>query len=415
MQVPEGWENTILSELGTRSRPAVKAGPFGSALKKEFYVEKGYKIYGQEQVIAGDSFHGNYYIDEEKFNSLKSCAVESGDILISLVGTVGRVLIIPDNAEKGIINPRLLRISLNPKKVVANFVKYYLEDGKTKNKLESWAQGGTMGVLNAEMLKALPIPVPPLPEQQNIAQILSTWDRAIEKLEALIAAKKKRKKALMQQLLTGKKRFDGFEGEWKEVRLKKLIKEEKSRNKDYLISRVLSVTNHSGFVLPEEQFSRQVASSDLSNYKIVRKGQFGYNPSRINVGSFARLDTYSEGVLSPMYVVFSIDEKKLDTNFFLNWMDSHEAKQRIISSTQGTVRDSVGFDALSSFLIKLPPIDEQQKISSVLITADQEIETHRNQLAVLKQQKKGLMQQLLTGKKRVKLDEPEQLAEVVEA
>ena len=268
-------------------------------------------------------------------------------------------------------------------------------------------QSTNLASINSTQLKDFPVLLPPLPEQQKIAQILSTWDKAIEKLDALIAAKQKRKKALMQQLFTGKKRFAGFEREeWKLTRLMKLLQEEKARNKDFSINRVLSVTNHSGFVLPEEQFSRQVASSDLSNYKIVSKGQFGYNPSRINVGSFARLDSYEVGVLSPMYIVFSIDERKLNSDFFLNWMSSHEAKQRIISSTQGSVRDSVGFDALSSFHIKLPAIEEQQKIASVLSAADTEIETHKKKLAALKEQKKGLMQQLLTGKKRVKVDRP---------
>src|SRR5690606_17046466 len=109
-------------------------------------------------------------------------------------------------------------------------------------------------------------------------------------------------------------------------------REEKLRNKSNLIGRVLSVTNHSGFVLPEDQFSKRVASDDVSNYKVVLKGQYGYNPSRLNVGSFARLDDYDEGLLSPMYVVFSINERLLNSDYFLNWMSSSEAKQRIAGS-----------------------------------------------------------------------------------
>ena len=244
-----------------------------------------------------------------------------------------------------------------------------------------------------------------LAEQQKIAKILFTWDKSIEKLEALIAAKQKRKKALMQRLLTGKQRFPGFSEKWKETGLKRIVREEKSRNKDSAITRVLSVTNRNGFILPKDQFSRQVASDNLSNYKIVRKGQFGYNPSRINVGSFARLDSYDEGVLSPMYIIFSINEKILDSDFFINWMGSHEAKQRITSSTQGSVRDSVGFEALGLLPIILPPLDEQQKIAAVLSAADNEITIHQNQLTALKQQKTGLMQQLLTGKKRVNVNQ----------
>ncbi|MBX3630762.1 MAG: restriction endonuclease subunit S [Nitrosomonas sp.] len=264
-----------------------------------------------------------------------------------------------------------------------------------------------MPKVNRSDLGAIKIALPPLPEQKKIARILSTWDRAIEVTERLLNNSHQQKKALMQQLLTGKKRLPGFSGEWKEIRLKNVLVEGKERNKDSAIDRVLSVTNRNGFVLPEEQFSKRVASDNVSNYKIVRKGQFGYNPSRLNVGSFARLNAYDVGILSPMYVVFRIKENLLNSNYFLVWMSSNEAKQRILSSTQGSVRDSVGFDALCSFPFKLPSTEEQQKIASVLSAADKEIEILEQKLGCLRQEKKALMQQLLTGKRRVKMDEEE--------
>ncbi len=198
----------------------------------------------------------------------------------------------------------------------------------------------------------------------------------------------------MQQLLTGKKRLvdpetgKAFEGDWERTHLKSLLIEEKSRNKDNKITRVLSVTNHSGFVLPEDQFSKRVASENISNYKIVKQGQFGYNPSRLNVGSFACLNQFSEGVLSPMYVVFSTNDSKLQRAYLSYWMQSHEAKQRIKNSTQGSVRESVGFDALCSFPFILPALNEQQKIASVLTAADKEIELFEAKLAHLKQEKR---------------------------
>ena len=257
-----------------------------------------------------------------------------------------------------------------------------------------------------------PFNIPPLSEQKRIVKILSTWDKAISVTEKLLANSQQQKKALMQQLLTGKKRLldeNGvrFSGEWEVVRLKQLIHEEKKRNRDNHIQRVLSVTNHSGFVLPEEQFSKRVASEDVSTYKIVKKNQYGYNPSRLNVGSFARLDNYDEGVLSPMYVVFSINHERLNSDYFLNWMSSNEAKQRIAGSTQGSVRDSVGFDALCSFSFSLPTLMEQQKIAAVLSAADAEMSMLEKKLACLKEEKKALMQQLLTGKRRVNVESEE--------
>ena len=306
------------------------------------------------------------------------------------------------------INQALSGLVLNPLRAHAEYILYYL-NGNVKKWRRFAASSRKDPNITRDDVCHFPVTLPPLPEQQKIAQILSTWDKAIATCEQLLFNSQQQKKALMQQLLTGKKRLldeDGvrFGGVWKEIRLKTVLFEEKSRNRGNSIERVLSVTNHSGFVLPEEQFSKRVASDDVSNYKVVKKGQYGYNPSRLNVGSFARLDRYEEGLLSPMYVVFSVKEMILNSDYFMNWMNSNEAEQRISRSTQGSVRDSVGFEALCGFPFKLPPIDEQHKIATVLTTADREIELLQTQLESLKQEKKALMQQLLTGKRRVKLE-----------
>lgn len=151
-----------------------------------------------------------------------------------------------------------------------------------------------------------------------------------------------------------------------------------------------------------------MASKDISNYKIVEKGQFAYNPSRINVGSFARLDSFDWAIVSPLYTVFSISEaQKLHSDFFMAWMQSDMVAQRITLSTQGSVRDSVSFDALCSLNILLPPLEEQKAIAAVLSAADALIAQYEARLAHLQKQKKALMQQLLTGKIRVTPDTPD--------
>lgn len=272
---------------------------------------------------------------------------------------------------------------------------YFLSCAKRSTNLAS---------INSTQIKEFPVLLPPLLEQKKIAQILSTWDKAIATTEKLIETSQKQKHALMQQLLSGKKRFPEFTKEWRLTKLNSLLKEEKIRNQNLSIDRVLSVTNHSGFVLPEDQFSKRVASENVSNYKIVKRGQYGYNPSRLNVGSFARLEEFEIGILSPMYVVFSINEEKLNSDYFYNWMQSNEAKQRINNSTQGSVRDSVGFDALTSFSIRLPSLVEQERVATVLSLADKEIYTLRGKLDYLKEEKKALMQRLLTGKSRVRIN-----------
>lgn len=201
------WEVKKLGELGTSTRPAIKAGPFGSALKKSFYVKEGYKIYGQEQVIAKDFSIGNYYIDKQHFEYLKSCAIQPNDILISLVGTFGKVVVVPNGVEPGIINPRLIRLSLDLDKVYPYFIKDWLISSTTQQLLEQTSHGGTMGIINAKTLSLLPVTLPPLPEQKAIAQILSDMDAEIAALEKKRDKYKAIKQGMMQELLTGKTRL----------------------------------------------------------------------------------------------------------------------------------------------------------------------------------------------------------------
>lgn len=157
----------------------VKAGPFGSSLKKEDYATSGYRIYGQEQVIAGRFDIGDYYIDERKYQQLKSCAVAEGDLLVSLVGSFGKVLVVPSGIEPGIINPRLLKITPDRNLLSSVFLSYLLIQSSVQTALGRQAHGGTMGILNAGLLKRLKVILPPLALQQTFARRMT----AIEALK----------------------------------------------------------------------------------------------------------------------------------------------------------------------------------------------------------------------------------------
>lgn len=163
------YDVAFIEEIAAKKDYALKAGPFGSALKKAFYVPKGYKIYGQEQVIKNDPKYGDYYINEKRFESLKSCEVAAKDVLISLVGTIGRVLVLPLDFERGIINPRLVKISLH-EKIIPEYFALYIKSDIAKNIINSMAHGGTMDVINLGILKKLPIPIPSTTEQTEIVK-----------------------------------------------------------------------------------------------------------------------------------------------------------------------------------------------------------------------------------------------------
>jgi len=177
--LPEDWFWAGIEQLCGYERNALKAGPFGSSLRKSFYVSSGFKIYGQEQVLRADPHYGEYYIDEERFRSLESCSVKRRDLLISLVGTIGRTLILPDKIEPGIINPRIIKVTLNEQVVLPEFVQLYLASPRVRELFTLSSHGGTMEILNMGILKELPFPTPPLSEQARIVNTVRTLGDAV--------------------------------------------------------------------------------------------------------------------------------------------------------------------------------------------------------------------------------------------
>lgn len=190
-----------------KEKNALKAGPFGSALKKDSYVKSGYKVYGQEQVISGNELFGNYYIDEIKYKNLISYKVSAGDVLISLVGTVGKVLILSEHCEPGIINPRLIKITLDSNKMDSKFFYYYFQSDELKSHYKEKSHGTTMDVLNMSILKQLRFPSFSLPEQQEIVRILdrifAREQQAREAAENVLQRIDQMKKAILARAFRG--------------------------------------------------------------------------------------------------------------------------------------------------------------------------------------------------------------------
>lgn len=165
-EIPEGWEVKRLKMLSEN----IISGPFGSSLIKDEYVKSGFKIYGQEQVIPNDFNIGDYYISEAKFKRMLRYEISTGDILISCVGTFGKIALVPERFEKGIINPRLIKLTPKTNLITPEYVEEALLSPYCFKQFELVSRGGTMGVINIELLSRLVIIIPPLREQnRNIA------------------------------------------------------------------------------------------------------------------------------------------------------------------------------------------------------------------------------------------------------
>ena len=167
-------------------------------------------------------------------------------------------------------------------------------------------------------------------------------------------------------------------GEWKRIKLSEVLKEKTERNRNNETDLVLSVTNSQGFVKQSDFFEGTVHSEDISNYKLIRKNEFAYNPSRINVGSIDILKEYDIGALSPMYVIFSVEETRLLPDYFKYYFQTHRFNENVKNNTQGSVRNSLSFKALSEFEYLLPPLEEQKRIVKILDQVNKIIEKYQN-------------------------------------
>lgn len=253
--------------------------------------------------------------------------------------------------------------------------------------------------LTKEALMKTPILLPSLSEQRKIADVLTTWDEALEKLEALIAAQERRKKALMQQLLTGRRRLKGFAKPWKTAKLGTLFNERVEQNQTQLP--LLSITADRGIVPREDVAKRDSSSDDKSKYLRIAPGDIGYNTMRMWQGVSAL--SALEGIVSPAYTICTPTEK-IDGRFAAHFFKYRHTVHLFHRYSQGLVDDTLNlkFPSFAVIEVTIPSdAEEQRQIAAILNTADQQLTLLRNQRAALDQQKRGLMQRLLTGKIRV--------------
>jgi len=244
-----------------------------------------------------------------------------------------------------------------------------------------------------------PIIIPPICEQGAISAVLQLWDKAIEKQSELIEKLKLRKRALMQQLLTGKKRLPGFSGEWKEVKLGDIFDERNETNRDDLP--LLSITGDKGVIYQSESDKRDISNDDKSKYKRICPNDIGYNTMRMWQGRSALSNI--EGIVSPAYTIVT-PHKNVDVRFMAMLIQQPRVVYDFWTHSQGLVSDTLNckYPDFCQVKVRIPSKEEQTAIADLLYEFDKEINLANEKLANLQSQKRGLMQQLLTGKKRIK-------------
>ncbi len=292
-------------------------------------------------------------------------------------------------------------MAITPNELIASEYLYYKIQ---QEKLFKIADTSTIPQINNKHIIPYKIALPPREEQRKIAEILGVWDKAIELQARLIDKLELRKRGLMQRLLSGRHRLPGFSAPWQKVPISSFAKEVSMKNKDNKPLTVLSCTKYNGLVSSLEYFGKQIYSNDLKTYKIVLYGHFAYATNHIDEGSIGYQNMLEKALISPMYTVFCTNEKFINDTFLYMLLKTHHLIYLYGSRMEGSIdrRGGLRWESFSSIKISIPSLSEQTAIAEVLSAADKEIKIAKAKLAAYRTQKRGLMQQLLTGKKRIK-------------
>ena len=341
------------------------------------------------------------YTTREGIAHSSAIILPQGTVVISRDATIGKV---------GIMNEPMATsqhfINYVCTKDLDKFFLYYFLLSQRKN-FERVANGSTIKTIGLKYFEKLNITLPPIDEQRYIVDVLLTWDRALELKEKLLEQKRLQKKGLMERLLTGKVRLPGFSGEWEKIKLSTIFDRVTRRNAGGN-SNVLTISAKKGLVSQSDYFNRSVASETLDNYILLQKGEFAYNKSYSNgypMGAIKRLNDYSEGVVTTLYICFKLKDNAHDSNFFEHYFAAGLLNKALMKITQEGARVhgllNIAVSDFFAITICIPQNLEQEAIAEILSQSDKVIRNLEQEVIQIRQHKKGLMQLLLTGKVRV--------------
>ncbi|GAB3018643.1 hypothetical protein GCM10027284_42130 [Cyclobacterium sediminis] len=398
--IPIDWDVLSLQEIGAFLK--------GKGISKSEIQEEGFPCltYGELYTRHNDVIRKfTSFISEE--SAKNSTELKFGDILFAGSGEtlkeIGKssafVNEFPAFAGGDIVILR--QTSQNP-----YFLGYLLNNGIVAKQKHRLGQGHSVVHIYSSSLSKLQVPVPPLPEQQKIAEILSTWDQAISITQKLITEFKLRNKGLAQQLLTGKKRLKGFDGEWKKNPLSYFIdytpRPVNKPSESYL---ALGVRSHGKGIFHKPDFDPEAIA--METLYEVKENDLVVNITFAWEHAVAIASKEDEGgLVSHRFPTYTFKPDKASPDFFKFLILQPYFKYLLdLISPGGAGRNRVlSKKEFIRLEIKCPLQEEQIAIASVLLEADKELKLYQQQIATLKQQKKGLMQKLLTGEIRVKTE-----------
>ena len=399
------WKEVRLGDIAD-----VQTGPFGSQLHKSDYIAEGIPCIMPTNIGSHLNFivDGIAHVSEVDANRLSRHLTEFGDIIYARRGDIEKCAYVTTNEEKWLCGTGCLKIRCN-NGVNSRFIAYLLSTAECKKWITGNAVGTTMLNLSKGILSNLPLLVPSHEDQRRIASILSSLDRKIELNNKINADLEEMAQSIFKNWFVDFEPFkDGKfvdselgmipEG-WKVGTLRDITNNKTAKVKERNDVKVLSPVTSGELVLSEEYFTKQVFSSSIAKYKIVNKGDFAYNPARVNIGSIGRNEFDFDGCVSPVYVVFSV----LDgyENYFDLFRKTDFFKDSVASLAIGGVRQSLSYDDLSLIETIIPSKNIVEKFNNLYNQMKKTIKANKLENSRLSLLRDTLLPRLMSGELEV--------------
>lgn len=404
----DDWEQRKFGNLAD-----YKKGPFGSAVTKDMFVPKSddsVKVYEQQNAINKDWSLERYFLPNEyALTKLKSFEVHGGDIIVSCAGTIGEIYEIPEDAEVGIINQALMRVRVNESIVdkkmfiiaFSNMIDVFSRthsNGSAIKNIPPFADLKPMGVM-----------MPSMDEQQKVSGYFEKIDNLITLHQRKCDETKQLKKFMLQKMFpkNGEKnpeiRFEGFTDDWEQRKLSEICERITRKNRNNESDLPLTIASQFGLIDQRDFFNKIVAAKDMSNYYLLKKGEFAYNKSYSNgfdYGSIKRLNAYKQGCLSTLYICFGITSDEVESDYLecffdtLKWYGDVSMICAEGARNHGLLNvDTKGF--FDEVTVDLPKsLEEQKRISAYLNALNHLITLHQRKCEKLKELKKYMLRNM---------------------
>ena len=371
------------------------------------YTTEGHPFVRSQNVGNGQMFLDEIaYIDDATHSKQSATEIQNGDVLLNITGaSIGRCCVAANFVVGGNVNQHVCIV-----RPTQDILPYYLccllLSDKGQKQIDSFQAGGNRQGLNFEQIKSFKFSIPKLPEQMKVSELLALVDERITTQIRIIEDLKRERKYLLEQLFclpnerAPKLRLKGMTGEWQKVKLCDIVNRVTEKNKTNTCNRVLTIAAQYGLIDQQEFFNKQIASSDLTTYYLLHKGDFAYNKSYsgdYSWGTVKRLDKYDEGVLSSLYICFRPNEN-VDSSFLCHYFESTKWYRGISEISGEGARNhgllNISVDDYFNTLHRIPTQREQKAVANVLNALVNKIDIETEILNNLQNQKSYLLKEM---------------------